>query len=522
MTKKILSLILVVCVFYSTCTLSVFADDDAYKTSRIAYFKANATETDSLIAGEEITAKVRVKGASVDDGFAFMLILYKDDMLEDIALGTKSAVENSSAVEYSAKLTIPSDIEGCELNTVLWDNLKDMNAICSSSLFPSDSTEILSLTVNGEEMLGAFDEDKKLSYNIAVGETVMPEIKVKTLDKATKVKISDPTSYPGSAEVVITSADGTKEDVYSISYVQNHPSLIGDKTEVTVSDLGGFSAVENGVVTPNGSYNGFQLNLSGIVNETNANFPTDAGGRYSVGDVYVKFLSDEIEKVTSVSLLHFANWTTTFQTPNLKNDGKEHRLTIVLDTYTHSSYFFVDGLLKSVAYNVDPGRDQYKRNWHRLDFMFKSVNDVVKEPFMKILGGEAGFYDANLNLAELGLYGAAAEYNAQAGEYEINHELANIRNAKAGVHYLGADNNVIIKGFAEGSEKFSEKTGYKADNDNGQNVTVNASSDTECDEVKLSIFETSSATEPVIELDVRLKAAGYEPKGENPDADLEF
>ena len=134
---------------------------------------------------------------------------------------------------------------------------------------------------------------------------------------------------------------------------------------------------------------------------------------------------------------------------------------------------------------------------------------------MKIIGGEVGFYDANLNLAELGLYGAAAEYNAQVGQYEIIHELANIRDAKAGVQFLGADNNVIIKGFAEGSEKFSEKTGYVGDNSGGENVTVNASSDIECDEVKISI-------DPVIELDVRLRAAGYEPKGVNPDADLEF
>lgn len=217
MLKRVLAALLAVCMLSGLLTAAAFAESD-YKTGRIAFFK-DGTEVSDFAAGDTITAKVKVKSATSTDSLMFMLMLYQDDMLIDMAFDNKPAA--SSAVEYSAELTIPDNTDNLELTAVLWDNLKDMNAICSSSIFPVTNIDLIELTVNGE-LLEGFSSDIA-NYNVPIpgSTTEVPSVAYRAVDNGVKVKITNPelADFPGKSTVEVSNADGSLKQTYTINYL---------------------------------------------------------------------------------------------------------------------------------------------------------------------------------------------------------------------------------------------------------------------------------------------------------------
>ena len=215
MLKRVLAALLAVCMLSGLLTAAAFAESD-YKTGRIAFFK-DGTEVSDFAAGDIITAKVKVKSATSTDSLMFMLMLYQDDMLYDMAFDNKPAA--ASAVEYSAELEIPDNTDNLELTAVLWDNLKDMNAICSSSILPVTNIKLLELSVNGEPIEGFSPDVTEYTIEIPADTTELPKIEYKAVDNGVKVSITDPSTFPGQSIVTVT-APGTSDEstVYTINY----------------------------------------------------------------------------------------------------------------------------------------------------------------------------------------------------------------------------------------------------------------------------------------------------------------
>ena len=216
MLKRVLAALLAVCMLSGLLTAAAFAESD-YKTGRIAFFK-DGTEVSDFAAGDTITAKVKVKSATSTDSLMFMLMLYQDDMLYDMAFDNKPAA--SSAVEYSAELTIPENTENLELTAVLWDNLKDMNAICSSSILPVTNIGLIELMVNGEPIEGFSSDVTNYNVPIAGSTTEVPAVSYRAVDNGVKVTITNPelTDFPGKSTVEVSNADGSLKQTYTINY----------------------------------------------------------------------------------------------------------------------------------------------------------------------------------------------------------------------------------------------------------------------------------------------------------------
>lgn len=498
MLKRIFSVLLVIALFSGICSIGTFAQDD-YNTSKIAYFTGSPeTEVTSISPDVTITAKVKVKasGTAAATGKTFLLMLYRDSALESVAVGTEST--SGTATMYSATLTMPSDVTGCELNAVLWDSLKDMNAVCSSSIFPGTEKELLSLKVNGEEVLDEFDENNELTFMLPLGETKMPLLTYKTVDNGAKVEITNPTTRPGNAKIKVTSSDGTLADEYTVKYMYEAPSSLISEADASVE------------------YDGTRYKIH-AAHRKGVHSVVPENARYTVADVYATFSNSE--PTVKHTWQHIGYYDIVVSNaPSLKNDGLEHRITYVIDFENFVSYAFVDGLLKSACF-ISESITPYTAS----HYTYHTVN--FGGDIMTVKSAKEAFYTSELKLSDIGLYGAKAVYDETNSQYEITHELGEIRNRAGDTRGVGYDNGILIKGSLEGTEKFEELTGYVYSNkvSGGSVTSLYASSDAECDEMKLSTSETVSGKTYSIELDVMFKS-GYDKLSdeENPYFDLEF
>lgn len=215
MTKRNVSLLLAVCMILSTCLITAFAEEP-YEYSRIAYYNGGAEVTE-LTAGET-TAKVKVKSESNTEPLYFAAILYKNNKI--VAAGADETPDalSSSAVTYEATLTIPDDVTGLKLVTILWNNLKDMQPVCTSSIVPSSDARLLALSADGTEVEGFSPDVFEYTMTVDPAQVNAPYIRYKAADGGAKVTITDAKKFPGESIVEVTSADGSTTNTYKITY----------------------------------------------------------------------------------------------------------------------------------------------------------------------------------------------------------------------------------------------------------------------------------------------------------------
>lgn len=237
MSKKVFAALFVICMFAITCILPVFAAGEEYSCSQVAYtVNGNAVDgsnVTSFAEGDIITASMSVKRLSgQSEKLFFAMFLYQDKLLVDVAIDSKEVGENGA--DFSAELTIPTSAleitPKYELKTILWDSLEQMNAICASSLFPGGSSEVISITYNGQEL--AFDENGETSIDIGRYYSLKaPEYIVKTVDSGTKIDFVHSDTFPGYTEINVTSLDGNSNEKYKVNYTTT-ADMVGDLKNV--------------------------------------------------------------------------------------------------------------------------------------------------------------------------------------------------------------------------------------------------------------------------------------------------
>ena len=216
MLKRILSCILAVCMLIGLFSVTAFAADE-YKYSKIAYSK-NGEKVTGLTSGD-ITAKIKVKSSSSTKELFFAMLLYKDNKLVDAAIDETPTAVASTAVQYDAVITVPSDLTGLKLVSVLWEDVKSMTPVCSSSIVPSSEVGLASLTVDGVEVElteGTYNYTVELTET-QIARSSAPWIGYTAYDNGVTVEVEDPTKFPGASEVTVTANDGSSV-TYTITY----------------------------------------------------------------------------------------------------------------------------------------------------------------------------------------------------------------------------------------------------------------------------------------------------------------
>lgn len=146
----------------------------------------------------------------------FVMLLYQNNKLIGAECDTKAA--GTSATEYSASLEIPAGTTGVQVVSILWDNMKSMNAVCQSSIFPGGPADVNMIYVDGKPLAGFDPEVYEYTYPVEIDREYAPAITCDLLDAGAEYDVELSAFFPGSSTITVTSADGVEQNVYTINY----------------------------------------------------------------------------------------------------------------------------------------------------------------------------------------------------------------------------------------------------------------------------------------------------------------
>ena len=247
-SKKVLSLILAVCMLFSMMTVSFAKTAEGYNATEISFSyveDGNYVDATSLEAGRELVASVSVSKTGASQNLIFAVVVYSEDVMYDFNTITKAV--SADVVDFEARASIPEDIDDCYAVAFLWDGIGSMNNIVNSALFPEGTTALESLCVDGVSVEN-FDPAVK-TYTVAVpaNKTDLPVVEATAVDSGVKVKVEHfVEQFPGKSVVTVTNGKGDSS-VYTINYTCSE-KLVSDLTileDNTIPDEYGGGTVES-------------------------------------------------------------------------------------------------------------------------------------------------------------------------------------------------------------------------------------------------------------------------------------
>ena len=216
--KRLLAVLVAVCILLTSLAGIAFAAEGEYICSNVSFGYVSGdtwTDAQSLEAGKDLSAKISVSKTGNKESVVFSLIVYNEDKIYDV--NTATAEVDSDGTEITAKVSLPDDVEDCYISAFLWDNYVDMNPICNISGFPNAAVTVTGIYVDGE-LIEGFDPGIK-TYNITVDPErhLMPYVQATTLDHGAKGTVTNPTRFPGNAELKVTNGAGD-ENTYKVNF----------------------------------------------------------------------------------------------------------------------------------------------------------------------------------------------------------------------------------------------------------------------------------------------------------------
>lgn len=197
------------------------AEEAQYVYSHISY------SSGTLTPGKQLSASMTVRRTEGTEPLTFALLLYQNDRLIGAEVDCQEV--GASDVPLRAAVTLPDSVENCYVNAILWDNLAGMHAICSAGLLPGGSTELKSLSVDGESILedeenpGQGEAGQKVyTRTVSARQTAAPRIAAQAADNGTLVNTVI-SGFPGRAEITTTAADGRKGETHIVNFRTDRP-----------------------------------------------------------------------------------------------------------------------------------------------------------------------------------------------------------------------------------------------------------------------------------------------------------
>jgi hypothetical protein len=185
----------------------------------------------------------------------------------------------------------------------------------------TDAT-LSALEVDGTAITGFTPNSESYPFELPGGTTAVPQITLATTsDASASAMITQATTIPGDATVVVTSQDGTATKTYTVSYYIGGPNIDAptppERNAVDVISI--FSDSYNNITGANYNPNWQQ---SGFASASSSFEPTGAGGSGNVVLAYPNFNYQGIEfnsvqDITSMEFLHVDIWTVDGVAPNI-------------------------------------------------------------------------------------------------------------------------------------------------------------------------------------------------------------
>ncbi|MFK7925824.1 MAG: T9SS type A sorting domain-containing protein [Bacteroidia bacterium] len=195
-------------------------------------------------------------------------------------------------------------------NAIYVDNLY----FWKTAAAPGKDASLSALAVDGVPIAGFTPNSASYSLELPGGTTVVPQITLATTsDPAASAAITQATSIPGNATVLVTSQDGTTTQTYTVSYYIGAPNTDAPTppTRNAVDVISIFSDAYNNITGAN--YNP-DWQQSGFSSASTSFEPTGAGGSGDVVLAYPNFNYQGIEfnsvlDITAMEFLHLDIWT---------------------------------------------------------------------------------------------------------------------------------------------------------------------------------------------------------------------
>ncbi len=219
--KKILSLVVIISMLASLLITTSYASSEVtYTLDIINYTDANG---DALLTLDGATA-IKVNSAvtaSASTDIMFVAALYNGDTLVKTSGKATVTAAAGTKADLSATITLdaalPTPATGYKVKTFVWEE-SEKTPVIPANVFPNSDVALASVTVDGTEIEVA----DTMTYKVAIDQMVAPKVIAKAKNASTKVSVTNPVDFPGSATITLTANDGTEKD-----YVINYTAPVG-------------------------------------------------------------------------------------------------------------------------------------------------------------------------------------------------------------------------------------------------------------------------------------------------------
>ena len=206
--RKRTALILTLCLLFSTLCA---AAGEQPSVSAVTYTDGSKPIS-FLTPGGTVAAQITAENFPEGERAIFLLALYRGGQMIDLAADPK-VFASAGSTQFSARLTMPSDIADCSVKATLWSGIDGMKPLCTAGLFPSSETLLKGLWLDGVYLTDLETGEYTVADNLSSSPTILPN----RMDGSADVRIQTTKTFPGKSVITVTAPDGT-EAVYTLNF----------------------------------------------------------------------------------------------------------------------------------------------------------------------------------------------------------------------------------------------------------------------------------------------------------------
>ncbi len=231
--KKIFNLLLIALLVLSFSGISAFAytpyiSDDIIKIQSIQFKDMMGEPVVSINPYDMIFVEANAKlGTTGESGQAATLVvaIYSGDTLVDSYSDPGVLSENKGLLSTMA--FIP-DEPNLSLKAYVWDSLDNARPLASAFIYGDNNAEVTDIVIDGVSVENFDPAVREYDYKVSAAHINFPEVSVVTASTGATAAISvEGKLYQdgASANIVVTSADGTATESYKINYTWDEPQI---------------------------------------------------------------------------------------------------------------------------------------------------------------------------------------------------------------------------------------------------------------------------------------------------------
>jgi hypothetical protein len=215
-------------VIYDIAGGTVVADHSASVGDIMFENEQNQVITE-LPASSSVTVRTSVTGNVNQAKVKVIAALYQNNKV--IAIGQQDDMLQKDQVrDVAITIATPADSQDCVLRVFVWDELN--RPLTNSVVFPkviSNDATLIAIQMNGQDLAGFASQTKQ--YTFTQGSTTPPVLTATTTNNMATAAITQATSVPGTATIVVTAEDGHTKETYTVAISKQMGTV------ATLSDL---------------------------------------------------------------------------------------------------------------------------------------------------------------------------------------------------------------------------------------------------------------------------------------------